>query len=105
MIKYIVDFNTEKLVTVAKADGCIQQLAGKYARECVYETEKILNDQLSAEEKGINQKKKNISVLKLVERVGAETIYVESLPFYKEEIFFNMNDVEDYNLLLKRLNL
>jgi len=103
MIKYIVDFNTEKLVTVAKADGCIQQLAGKYARKCVYETEKILNDQLSAEEKGINQKKKNISVLKLIERIGAETISVESLPFYKEEIFFNMNDIEDYTLLLEKL--
>jgi len=105
MIKYIVDFKTNKLITVAIADGYIQQLAGKYAKNCVYEAEKILNDQLSAEEKGINQKKKNISLLKLIEKVGAETISVESLLFYKEEIFFNMNDVEDYNLLLKRLNL
>ncbi len=104
MIKYIVDFKTEKLITVAKADGYIQQLAGKYSKDCVYEAEKILNDQLSTETKGIKQKKGDISALKLIDRVGAEIISAESLPFYKDEIFFNMNDVEDYNLLLKKLS-
>ncbi len=103
MIKYLVDFKTEKLITVAKSNGYIQQLAGRYAKECAYEAEKILSDQLNAEEKGINQTKKNISALKLIEQVGAEIIPAESLPFYKEEIFFNMNDVEDYKLLLNKL--
>ena len=103
MIKYIVDFKTDKLITVAKADGYIQQLAGKYSKECVYEAEKILNEQLSREAKGITQKKKNISVLKLINRVGAEIISAESLSFYQEQIFFNMNDIEDYNLLLEKL--
>lgn len=105
MIKYLVDFRTEKLITVAKATGHIQQLAGKYSKESVYEAEKILNDQLSGEAKGGNQTKKDISALKLIERVGAEIISAESLPFYKKELFFNMNDVEDYNLLLKKLSL
>ncbi len=105
MIKYLVDFRTEKLITVAKANGYIQQLAGKYSKESVYEAEKILNDQLSGEAKGGNQTKKDISALKLIERVGAEIISAESLPFYKKELFFNMNDVEDYNLLLKKLSL
>jgi len=104
MIKYLIDFKTEKLITIAKAAGYIQQLAGMYSKECVYEAEKILNDQLNAEAKGSIQKNKNISALKLIERVGAEIISAESLPFYKEEIFFNMNNVEDYKLLLKRLN-
>ena len=93
-----------KLITIAKAAGYIQQLAGKYSKECVYKAEKVLNDQLSVEAKGGNQTKKDISVLKLIERVGTEIIFAESLPFYKEEIFFNMNDVEDYKFLLKRLN-
>jgi hypothetical protein len=46
----------------------------------------------------------NISALKLIEQVGAKIIPAESLPFYKKEISFNMNEIEDYNLLLKRLN-
>jgi len=105
MIKYLVDYKTEKLITVVKADGYIQQLAGKYSKDCVYEVEKFLNEQLRSERKGINQKKRNISAIKLIEQVGAEIISAESLSFYKKEIFFNMNDVEDYNLLLERLNL
>ena len=105
MIKYIVDFKTDKLITVTKSDGYIQQLAGKYAKYCVNEAEKILNEQLAAEAKGINQKKKNISALKLIYGVGAEIIPAESLPFYKKEIFFNMNDNDDYSLLLDRLKI
>jgi len=105
MVKYIVDFKTGKLVTVTKANGNIQQLAGKYSQESVYEAEKILIEHQNSETKGINQKKKNISVLKLIEEVGAEMISTETLPFYKEEIFFNMNDAKDYKLLLKRLNV
>ncbi len=104
MIKYIVDYKTEKLITVAKANGYIQQLAGKYSKDCVYEAGKVLNYQLSTETKGIQQKKGDISALKLINRVGAEIISAESLPFYKDVIFFNMNDVDDYNLLLKKLN-
>lgn len=105
MIKYIVDFKTEKLITIARANGYVQQLAGKYSKECVYEAEKILIEQLSEEIETSTQKNKNISVLKLIEIVGAEIITAESLTFYNEGIFFNMNDVEDYNLLLKRLNV
>jgi len=104
MIKYLVDYKTEKLITVAEATGYIQQLAGKYSKESVYEAEKILNEQLSAKAKGSNQTKKDISALKLINRVGAEIISAESLSFYKKELFFNMNEVEDYKLLLKRLN-
>jgi len=37
MIKYLIDFKTEKLITIAKAAGYIQQLAGMYSKECVYE--------------------------------------------------------------------
>jgi molybdopterin-guanine dinucleotide biosynthesis protein A len=103
MIKYIVDIKTEKLITVARANGYIQQLAGKYSKGCAREAEKILNEQLSKEIETSEQKNKNINVLKLIERIGAEIISAESLKFYKEEIFFNMNEVEDYNLLLKRL--
>ena len=57
MIKYIVDYKTEKLITVTKADGYIQQLAGRYSKECAIEAENFLNDQLSAEQKASNKRK------------------------------------------------
>ncbi|MBT8386181.1 MAG: molybdenum cofactor guanylyltransferase [Ignavibacteria bacterium] len=104
MIKYLVEFKTDKLITVPKADGYIQQLAGKYAKECVYDAANVLNEQLCEEIETSQQKNKNISVLKLIEMAGAEIISAEALSFYKEEIFFNMNNLEDYKLLLKKLN-
>ena len=104
MIKYIVDYKTKKLITIAKADGYIQQLAGKYSKECAYEAEKILNKVLSKKKEDNKKKNKSISALKLIEKIGAEIISIESLPFYDEKIFLNMNEIEDYNLLLKKLN-
>ena len=105
MIKYIVDYKTKKLITIAKADGYIQQLAGKYSKECAYEAEKILNKVLSKKKEDNKKKNKSISALKLIEKIGAEIISIESLPFYDEKIFFNVNDAEDYKLLLKKLNV
>jgi len=44
-------------------------------------------------------------VLRLIELVGTEIISAESLPFYSEDLYFNMNRTEDYNLLLNKLSL
>ena len=44
MINYLIEYKTNKLVTVAKADGFIQQLAGKYSKECLSPSEEILKE-------------------------------------------------------------
>ena len=105
MIKYIIDFKTEKLITIAKADGYIQQLAGKYSIDCLNTAEKILEEYVNLENRNNNQVRRRCNVLKLIDKVGAEIISAESLTFYKKELFFNMNKVDDYNLLLERLSL
>jgi len=105
MIKYIVDFKTEKLITIAKADGYIQQLAGKYSMDCLNTAEEILEEYVNLENRNNNQVRRRCNVLKLIDKVGAEIISAESLTFYKKELFFNMNKVEDYNLLLEKLSL
>jgi len=104
MIKYIIDFKTEKLITIANADGYIQQLAGKYSKDCLNTAEEILKEYINLENRNHDQGKRRCNVLKLIDKVGAEIISAESLPFYKKELFFNMNKIEDYNLLLKKLN-
>ena len=105
MIKYLVDYETDKLITVAKADGFIQQLAGKYSKQCLADAEEILKDQLEAERRDDVQTKRRCNVLKLIDRVGAEIIDAEKLPFYNEDLYFNMNKTEDYRLLLQKLQL
>ena len=105
MINYLIDYKTDKLITVAKADGFIQQLAGKYSKECLSPSEKILKEGINNENRDVVQKKRKCNVLSLMDLVGAEIISVESLPFYNEDLYFNMNHTEDYNLLLNKLSL
>ena len=105
MIKYLIDYKTDKLVTIAKADGFIQQLAGKYSKACLSDTEDILKEYLEAERRDDVQKKRRCNVLKLIDRVGAEIINAEELPFYSEDLYFNMNKTEDYELLLQKLQV
>jgi molybdopterin-guanine dinucleotide biosynthesis protein A len=103
MIKYLVDYKTDKLITIAKADGFIQQLAGKYSEACLSDAEEILKEQLEAERRDDTQMKRRCNVLKLIDRVGTEIIDAEELPFYIEDMYFNMNKTEDYKLLLQKL--
>ena len=105
MINYLIEYKTNKLVTVAKADGFIQQLAGKYSKECLSPSEEILKELINNENRNTVQKKRKCNVLSLIETVGAEIIRPESLPFYKEDLYFNMNRTEDYNFLLEKLKL
>jgi len=105
MISYLIDYKTNKLITVAKADGFIQQLAGKYSKECLSPSEKILEEGINNENRDVVQKKRKCNVLSLIDIVGAEIIPAESLPFYNEDLYFNMNRTEDYNLLLNKLSL
>ena len=105
MINYLIEYKTDKLITVAKADGFIQQLAGKYSKECLSPAEKILKEQIENENRDVVQKKRKCNVLSLIDIVGAEIISAESLPFYSEDLYFNMNRTEDYNLLLNKLRL
>jgi molybdopterin-guanine dinucleotide biosynthesis protein A len=105
MINYLIEYKTDKFITVAKADGFIQQLAGKYSKECLSPSEKILKEVVNNENRDAVQKKRKCNVLNLIDIIGAEIISAESLPFYKEDLYFNMNRVEDYNLLLNKLRL
>ncbi len=105
MIEYLIDFQTNKLITIARADGYIQQLAGKYSKDCLVAAEDILKEQVNIENRNTKQRKRGCNVLKLIDKVGAEIISAESLPFYNEDLYFNVNRTEDYNLLLKKLSL
>ena len=104
MINYLIEYKTDKLITVAKADGFIQQLAGKYSRACLSPSEKILKEGIENENRDAVQKKRKCKVLSLIDLVGAEIIPAESLPFYNKDLYFNMNRTEDYKLLLEKIN-
>ena len=97
IINYIADFPTEKPITVCKADGYFQQLAGKYSKSLIPLAEKLLT---SSNEENSSQK---YNVSSLLEISGAEIIEAESLDFYRKGMFYNMNRPEDYKFMLSYL--
>lgn len=103
IIKYIVDYKTSKPITVCKADGFIQQLAGKYSKSLLTRIEDIIQIN-EAENRNNDQKKRKCSVLSLLDVEGAEIIDTNDLNFYKEGTFLNMNRREDYQKLLRIFN-
>ncbi len=102
MIEYLVKYKTTKAITIAKADGFIQQLCGLYSKSCLPFAEEILSTQKNSEVRANDQKKRECKVLGLIDKVGAEIIDAESLPFYKKDMFFNMNSKSDFETLLKK---
>jgi len=99
MIKYIVDYKTDKLITVCKADGFIQQLVGKYSKSILPYAEISLKEE-TQEIRTEKQKHRKCKVLSLLDKVGAEIIDAENLDIYKNNVFFNMNRPEDYTKVL-----
>ncbi|NOX18383.1 MAG: molybdenum cofactor guanylyltransferase [Chlorobi bacterium] len=102
MIRYIVDFKTEKPITVCRADGFIQQLAGRYSKSVLREAEEFLKEN-ETETRAPKQSKRKCKVHSLLNAAGAEIINAEELDFYDEYLFFNMNRKEDYEKIVDKL--
>ena len=97
MIRHIVDFETDKPVTVCRAEGFVQWLAGKYDKKVLPEIEKILRENNNDS----NSKKGSVNFL--LKKVGVEIITAEELQFYDEYLFFNMNEKSDYKKIVEKL--
>ena len=105
MIRYLVDYQTNKYITIAKADGYIQQLAGVYHKDLLENTENILKSYVVDDERNKMQHKRGCKVLSLIDEVGAEIINTQKLPFYKPDTYFNMNRPKDFGYIKTKLGL
>ncbi|MCK5455926.1 MAG: hypothetical protein KAI45_02290, partial [Melioribacteraceae bacterium] len=104
IIEYIINYNTPHPITVCRADGYIQQLAGKYSKSLIPKIDALLNIE-EEETRDSNQKKRKCKVHSLLDLVGAEIIEAKELDFYSEGIFLNMNRQADYQIILSKFNL
>ena len=105
MINYLIEYKTNMPITIAKADGYIQQLCGVYNKSVLPIATSILSSQLNDEGRNNEPKKRGCKVLGLIDIVGAEIIDAELLPFYKKDTFFNMNKRDDYDIVKNRLEI
>ncbi|MDP4192243.1 MAG: molybdenum cofactor guanylyltransferase [Bacteroidota bacterium] len=103
MIEYLVNYTTSYPVTIAKADGFIQQLCGVYTKECLPVAENILKESIEEESRTSDQKKIGCRVLELINKIGAEVIDAQALPFYEKDMYFNMNKKDEFEFVKQKL--
>ncbi|MCH7974151.1 MAG: molybdenum cofactor guanylyltransferase [Bacteroidetes bacterium] len=100
MINYLITYKTDKPVTICEAAGYIQPLAGVYNKSIFSQAEKYLDDfEIENSDKPENEKKK-CRLHSFLDRIEIELLHPESLDFYSDNLFFNMNSPEDYNKIL-----
>lgn len=86
MIKFIIEYKSDKPIKFCEAAGYLQPLVGVYSKEILNDAEKFLSSS-EVSDKSFHQ---------FLKSVKAEIINPENLPFYKDELFFNVNRQEDY---------
>ena len=101
MIRYIAEYKTKSDVLIASASGRSQYLCGIYNKSLI----PTIEDILQSSNNSINQNGKNFSsIKKMIINTGTEVIEAENLPFYNEEIYFNMNTLNDFELIKKKIS-
>ncbi len=99
MIRYIVEFNSTKQISIPFANGRSQYLCGVYHKSVISIIEKMVNDSAGSKN---NNGKISTSVKQLIENANADNIETECLTFFNENIFFNMNTTDDYDFIKKK---
>lgn len=94
MIEYICEFKSDKPIIFCEAAGYHQPLAGIYSEKIINEIEKFIS----------NNEVGDKSFHHLLKSVDAEIIHPQHLSFYSDEIFFNVNKLEDYTMILAKYN-
>lgn len=100
LINFICNFDTDKKITVCKIGDYIEPTFGVYSKSIVDDLEILLNLHL---QHGLDVKE--LSVHNLIDKVGAEIIDPTYLPFYNDDVFYNMNTFEDYLYVSRKLGL
>ncbi|MBU0561599.1 MAG: molybdenum cofactor guanylyltransferase [Bacteroidetes bacterium] len=96
MINCIVEYPTEKPVTICCAAGYIQPLAGVYSKSMLDAVDKYLTTfEIENSDSG-ESKNKICRMHHFLDQIEIELINPQNLPFYKDELFFNMNRPDDY---------
>ncbi len=96
-IQSIIEYQTDSLIVLPKADGFIQSLCGIYSKSLINIIEEIINSDSSSDINHSVQNKKKFNLKSLINSVPTEIIdNIEELKGYHSNIFFNMNNQEDY---------
>lgn len=103
LIRFLIDYKTDELITIPIANERIHYLCGLYSIKLIPVIKSILES--NAEAMNNNQKiiRSSLSLWNFVERTGAEKVDVENKIFYMKDTFFNINTPADFEYVKDRL--
>ncbi len=104
MIKYITDFKTLRPITISYAAGYHQPLVGVYSKKIFEALDYHLKNFELLLSRGEIVKKKNYGMHDFLDSQQPEIINAEKLDFYSDELFFNMNNPEDYEKIKNKFD-
>ncbi|MBZ0200639.1 MAG: molybdenum cofactor guanylyltransferase [Ignavibacteriaceae bacterium] len=90
MIEFIVEYESDKSVKFCEAAGYHQPMAGYYTKTILTELEITITSNNKNIEKPFHH---------FLMKINSEIIHPQKLSFYKDEIFFNVNEPKDYEWL------
>lgn len=105
MIEYIVDFKTSRPITMCHAAGYLQPLVGVYSKAILPALDFHLKNFEILSSQGKIVKKKNYGMHDFLDSQNPEIINPENLDFYSDELFFNMNNPEDYEVIKNKFTV
>jgi molybdopterin-guanine dinucleotide biosynthesis protein A len=95
MIEYFLNYESGSDILISRAAGYLQPLVGIYNKKLLPLIENIL------EETGSRGNHKSLH--RLLDAAETTIIDPAGLEFYSDELFFNMNNRNDYETIMKRL--
>jgi molybdopterin-guanine dinucleotide biosynthesis protein A len=90
MLEHIVSLPSDKAIVICRAAGFLQPFPGRYHKRALHAIEEIL---AAPPQHGYR------SFRNLFAKIETEIIEAHHLPFFKNELFFNMNNYADYQNL------
>ncbi|MEW6507866.1 MAG: molybdenum cofactor guanylyltransferase [Bacteroidota bacterium] len=103
LIRYLLNYKTDELITVPCAGQRTHYLCGLYSNELIPVLENILEANIEARNKNIELIKSSLSLWNFAERVGAEIVDVEEKIFYMKDLFFNINTPKDWEYAIEKI--
>lgn len=105
MIKSIIEYPGDSFIKVPLADGYIQFLCGIYPKKSLQVIEEIITNDFSKENRSETQEKRKCKMTSLINTYPSIIIdEITNLNGYFKEIFFNMNNKNDYKQIIELLN-
>ena len=103
LLEYLLTIKTENPIVVPKEAGHTHHLSGIYSKSCIDAAENILIESSEQPKSSSGKSGRKYNVRRLLDECGAEIVSIENPPFYSKDLFFNMNNYDDYNYVKMKL--